>query len=141
MRLVVPLLLSLAGTALGQERHAANHEPASRMSALAETPVHRRIGVPRRTLSTRDAQPDYPAEAPAALALAKRGIVVSLEQPVAQVPMPEATKRDGRSHAASFYEVRFRTFPDPDLETGNPGFSSDIKEYTSTGPMTHCPKA
>jgi hypothetical protein len=72
-----------------------------------------------------------------ALALAKRGIVVSLEQPVAQVAMPEATRRDGRSHAASFYEIRFRTFPDPDLETGNPGFSSDIKEYHVHGPMTH----
>jgi len=72
-----------------------------------------------------------------AQALAKRGLVVSLEQPVALVPMPEATKRDGRSHASSFYEIRFRTFPDPDLETGNPGFSSDIKEYHVHGPMTH----
>ena len=72
-----------------------------------------------------------------ALALAKRGVVVSLEQPVALVPMPEATKRDGRSHASSFYEIRFRTFPDPDLETGNPGFTSDIKEYHVHGPMTH----
>ena len=35
-----------------------------------------------------------------AQALAKRGVVVSLEQPVALVPMPEATKRDGRSHAS-----------------------------------------
>src|SRR5436190_778287 len=33
-----------------------------------------------------------------ALALAKRGVVISLEQPVALVAMPEATKRDGRSH-------------------------------------------
>ena len=59
-----------------------------------------------------------------AQALARRGIVVSLEQPVAVVPMPEAAKRDGRSRAISFYEIRFRTFPDPDLETDNPGFSS-----------------
>ena len=51
--------------------------------------------------------------------------------------MPEATKRDGRSHAISFYEIRFRTFPDPDLETGNPGFSSDIKDTDVHGPMTH----
>src|SRR3982751_493807 len=29
-----------------------------------------------------------------ALALAKRGVVISLEQPVALVAMPEATKRD-----------------------------------------------
>ncbi len=72
-----------------------------------------------------------------ALALATRGIVVSLERPVALVPMPEATRRDGRSHASSFYEIRFRTFPDPDLETGNPGFTSDIKEYHVHGPMTH----
>jgi len=72
-----------------------------------------------------------------AQALARRGVVVSLEQPVALVPMPEATRRDGRSHASSFYEIRFRTFPDPDLETGNPGFTSDIKEYHVHGPMTH----
>jgi hypothetical protein len=72
-----------------------------------------------------------------ALALARRGVVVSLERPVAIVAMPEATRRDGRSHASSFYEIRFRTFPDPDLETGNPGFTSDIKEYHVHGPMTH----
>jgi hypothetical protein len=72
-----------------------------------------------------------------AQALARRGVVVSLEQRVSLVAMPEATKRDGRSHASSFYEIRFRTFPDPDLETGNPGFTSDIKEYHVHGPMTH----
>jgi putative cyclase len=72
-----------------------------------------------------------------ALALAKRGIVVSLEQRVAITPKPEATKRDGRPHAISFYEIHFRTFPDPDPETGNPGFTSDIKEIHVHGPMTH----
>jgi hypothetical protein len=72
-----------------------------------------------------------------ALALAKRGIVVSLEQRVVITPKPEATKRDGRPHAISFYEIRFRTFPDPDTETGNPGFTSDIKEIHVHGPMTH----
>jgi hypothetical protein len=72
-----------------------------------------------------------------ALALAKRGEVVSLAQRVVMTPKPEATKRDGRPHAISFYEIRFRTFPDPDLETGNPGFTSDIKEIHVHGPMTH----
>jgi hypothetical protein len=72
-----------------------------------------------------------------ALALAKRGIVVSLEQRVVITPKPEVTKRDGRPHAISFYEIRFRTFPDPDRETGNPGFTSDIKEIHVHGPMTH----
>ena len=72
-----------------------------------------------------------------AAALAKRGIVVSLAQQVVITPKPEATKRDGRPHAISFYEIRFRTFPDPDLETANPGFSSDIKEIHVHGPMTH----
>jgi len=72
-----------------------------------------------------------------ALALAKRGEVVSLEQRVVITPKPEATKRDGRPHAISFYEIHFRTFPDPDPETGNPGFSSDIKEIHVHGPMTH----
>ena len=72
-----------------------------------------------------------------ALALARRGIVVSLEQRVVITPKPEVTKRDGRPHAISFYEIRFRTFPDPDPETGNPGFTSDIKEIHVHGPMTH----
>jgi hypothetical protein len=72
-----------------------------------------------------------------ALALAKRGVVVSLEQRVVITPKPEATKRDGRPHAISFYEIHFRTFPDPDLETANPGFTSDIKEIHVHGPMTH----
>jgi hypothetical protein len=72
-----------------------------------------------------------------AAALVKRGIVVSLAQQVVITPKPEATKRDGRPHAISFYEIRFRTFPDPDLETGNPGFTSDIKEIHVHGPMTH----
>jgi hypothetical protein len=44
-----------------------------------------------------------------ALALAKRGLVVSLEQPVVITPKPEATRRDGRSHAISFYEIRRRS--------------------------------
>ena len=35
-----------------------------------------------------------------AQALAKRGVVVSLEQPVALVAMPEATKRDGAPRTA-----------------------------------------
>src|SRR6188768_3069121 len=48
-----------------------------------------------------------------AQALAKRGVVGPLEQPGALVASPEATKRDGRSHARPFYEIRFRTFPDP----------------------------
>ena len=72
-----------------------------------------------------------------ALALAKRGIVVSMEQRVVITPKPQATKRDGRPHAISYYEIHFRTFPDPDLETGNPGFTSDIKEIHVHGPMTH----
>ena len=41
VRLAVPLLLcSLAGTALGQERHAANHEPASRSDSPATPPLY-----------------------------------------------------------------------------------------------------
>ena len=41
VRLVVPLVLcSLAGTAFGQERHAANHEPAQRADALSTAPLY-----------------------------------------------------------------------------------------------------
>src|SRR5687767_8497793 len=40
-----------------------------------------------------------------AAALATRGIVVSMAQQVVITPKPEATKRDGRPHAISFYEI------------------------------------
>ena len=67
-----------------------------------------------------------------ALALAKRGLVVSLEQPVARVPMPEATKRDGRSHAISFYEIRFRTFP---IRTSRPAIPASAATSRSSTSM------
>ena len=71
-----------------------------------------------------------------AMALAKAGIVVSLEQPLKVVPKPEDTKADGKPHGVAFYEIRFKTFPADDPR-GNPGFTSDVQEYHVHGGMTH----
>jgi hypothetical protein len=71
-----------------------------------------------------------------AMALAKEGIVVSLEQPLKVVPKPDETKADGKPHGVAFYEIRFKTFPADDPR-GNPGFTSDVQEYHVHGGMTH----
>jgi len=77
-----------------------------------------------------------PAKRREAMALAKDGIVVSLEQPLKVVPKPEETKADGKPHGIAFYEIRFKTFPAGDPR-GNPGFTSDVQEYHVHGGMTH----
>jgi len=77
-----------------------------------------------------------PAKRREAMALAKDGIVVSLEQPLKVVPMPAETKADGKPHGIAFYEIRFKTFPADDPQ-GNPGFTSDVQEYHVHGGMTH----
>ena len=61
-----------------------------------------------------------PAKRREAMALAKDGIVVSLEQPIKVVPKPAETKADGKPHGVAFYEIRFKTFPADDPR-GNPG--------------------
>ena len=71
-----------------------------------------------------------------AMALAKDGIVVSLEQPIKVVAKPDDTKADGKPHGIAFYEIRFKTFPADDPR-GNPGFTSDVQEYHVHGGMTH----
>ena len=77
-----------------------------------------------------------PAKRREAMALAKYGIVVSLEQPLKVVAKPEQTKADGKPHGIAFYEIRFKTFPADDPQ-GNPGFTSDVQEYHVHGGMTH----
>jgi kynurenine formamidase len=77
-----------------------------------------------------------PAKKREAMALARQGIVVSLEQPIKVVPKPDETKADGKPHGVSFYEIRFKTFPADDPR-GNPGFTSDVQEYHVHGGMTH----
>jgi hypothetical protein len=77
-----------------------------------------------------------PSKRREAMALAKEGIVVSLEQPLKVVPKPEETKADGKPHGIAFYEIRFKTFPADDPR-GNPGFTSDVQEYHVHGGMTH----
>src|SRR5436853_312496 len=77
-----------------------------------------------------------PAKRREAMALAKDGIVVSLEHPLKVVPKPEETRADGKPHGIAFYEIRFKTFPADDPR-GNPGFTSDVQEYHVHGGMTH----
>src|SRR5437870_4210484 len=77
-----------------------------------------------------------PAKRKEAMALAKEGIVISLEQPLKVVPKPDETKADGKPHGIAFYEIRFKTFPADDPR-GNPGFTSDVQEYHVHGGMTH----
>src|SRR6185295_3116609 len=77
-----------------------------------------------------------PAKKKEAMALAKDGIVVSLEQPIKIVPEPAESKADGKPHGISFYEIRFNTFPADDPR-GNPGFTSDLQTYHVHGAMTH----
>jgi hypothetical protein len=77
-----------------------------------------------------------PAKKREAMALARQGIVVSLEQPIKVVPKPDETKADGKPHGVAFYEIRFKTFPADDPR-GNPGFTSDVQEYHVHGGMTH----
>src|SRR5437899_1147252 len=76
-----------------------------------------------------------PAKKREGMALAKDGVVVSLEEPLKIVPKPAESKADGRPHGISFYEIRFKTFPADDPR-GNPGFTSDIQEYHVHGGMT-----
>jgi len=77
-----------------------------------------------------------PAKRREAMALAKDGVVISLEQPLKVVPKPEQTKADGKPHGIAFYEIRFKTFPADDPQ-GNPGFTSDVQEHHVHGGMTH----
>jgi hypothetical protein len=77
-----------------------------------------------------------PAKRREAMALAKDGIVISLEQPLKVVAKPDETKADGKPHGVAFYEIRFKTFPADDPR-GNPGFTSDVQEYHVHGGMTH----
>ena len=71
-----------------------------------------------------------------AMALAKNGIVVSLERPIVPSKAPDETKADGKPHGVAFFDIRFKTFPAGDPR-GNDGFSSDIQESHVHGPMTH----
>ena len=71
-----------------------------------------------------------------AMALAKTGIVVSLERPIVPSKAPDDTKADGKPHGVAFFDIRFKTFPAGDPR-GNDGFSSDIQESHVHGGMTH----
>jgi kynurenine formamidase len=71
-----------------------------------------------------------------AMALAKAGLVVSLERPIVPSKAPDETKADGKPHGVAFFDIRFKTFPAGDPR-GNDGFSSDIQESHVHGGMTH----
>jgi hypothetical protein len=71
-----------------------------------------------------------------AMALAKTGVVVTLEKPIAIVPEPEESKANGLPHGIAFYQITFNTFG-PDDPRGNDGFSSDLQMFHVHGNGTH----
>lgn len=71
-----------------------------------------------------------------ALSLAKLGIVVSLEKPIAIVPEPDESKADGLPHGIPFYQITFNTFGSDDPRH-NGGFSSDLQMFHVHGNGTH----
>jgi len=72
-----------------------------------------------------------------ALALARRGVVVSLERPIDLRAKDDEVAVDGRPNGVAFHEIRFRTFPEGDPR-GNAGFTSDVQEVSvHGGRVTH----
>lgn len=71
-----------------------------------------------------------------AMALAKMGIVVSLEKPIVLGPEVPESKADGLPHGIYFYQITFNTFG-PDDPQHNNGFSSDLQTFHVHGPATH----
>ena len=72
-----------------------------------------------------------------ALALARRGVVVSLQLPIVLRDKDEEVQRDGRPSGVAFHEIRFKTFPADDPR-GNAGFTSDVQEVSvHGGRVTH----
>ena len=131
--LIVVLALTTAAAALAQQ---ASHTPVNKAQVdrwMTELSNWGRWGKDDQLGAL-----NYitPAKRREAMALAKDGIVVSLEQPLKVVPKPDETKADGKPHGIAFYEIRFKTFPADDPR-GNPGFTSDVQEYHVHGGMTH----
>lgn len=77
-----------------------------------------------------------PAKQAQAMALAKKGIVVSMEFPIRIVPKMAAVAADGLPNGIAYYELRARTFP-PGDQYGNAGYTSDVQEYAVHGGNTH----
>lgn len=72
-----------------------------------------------------------------AMALARNGVVVSMELPMVAVPKMAEVAADGKPNGVGYFEIRFRTFP-PGDPRGNEGFSSDVQEFAAHGgPNTH----
>lgn len=72
-----------------------------------------------------------------ALALASRGVVVSLQLPIVLRDKDEEVQRGGRPSGVAFHEIRFKTFPADDPR-GNAGFTSDVQEISvHGGRVTH----
>ena len=131
--LIVLLALTISVAVFGQQ---ASHAPANKAQVdrwMTELSTWGRWGKDDQLGAL-----NYitPAKRRDAMALAKDGIVVSLELPIKVVPKPDETKADGKPHGVSFYEIRFKTFPADDPR-GNPGFTSDVQEYHVHGGMTH----
>jgi hypothetical protein len=77
-----------------------------------------------------------PAKRQQAMALAKSGVVVSLQQKIVLGERPPEVEADGKPSAQQYYRIRFRTFP-KGHPRGVEDFSSDIQEFHVHGPGTH----
>ena len=136
MRKLIVVTLTLVSTAAALAQQASSHAPVNKAQVdrwITELSNWGRWGKDDQLGALNYITPAKRAEA---MALAKSGIVISLEQPIKVVPKPDETKADGKPHGISFYEIRFKTFP-PDDPRGNPGYTSDVQEYHVHGGMTH----
>jgi len=78
-----------------------------------------------------------PAKRKQAMALAREGVVVSMQLPMVIQPKMAEVAADGKPNGVGYFEIRFRTFP-PGDPRGNDGYSSDIQEFAAHGgPNTH----
>ena len=136
MRKLIVITLALTGTVAAMAQQSSSHAPADKAQVdrwMTELSNWGRWGKDDQLGALNFVTSAKKKEA---MALAKEGVVVSLEQPIKIVPEPAESKADGKPHGISFYEIRFNTFPADDPQ-GNPGFTSDLQTYHVHGGMTH----
>lgn len=71
-----------------------------------------------------------------AFALARTGVVVSMEGPIVPIPAPPEQAGTDIPQGVSTYEIRFRTIPPGDPHH-NDGFDGEFERYNPHGGFTH----
>jgi hypothetical protein len=71
-----------------------------------------------------------------AFALARKGIVVSMQGPIVPIPAPPEQAGTNIPQGVSTYEIRFRTIPPGDPHH-NDGFDGEFERYNPHGNFTH----